>query len=103
MANSFINFASSNEKVPVIIKKIGTFATGSLTYPEKAIDDKKEGIVYVSFELADNQTVTNILIEEGVSKELNQKAIEIVSHLKVEQNQFVSGKKYILPVRFVIK
>ncbi len=96
-------FAGISENEPVLIKKIGAWTTNSIFYPEKALKDKKEGTVYVSFKLTEDLLLSEIMIEEGVSKDLDQMAIEMVHDLQIDENQFIAGKKYILPIKFVIK
>lgn len=102
MGVSLVNFAGQNEKEPVLIKKIRTWTTSNLFYPEKALKDKIQGTVYVSFKITEDLKVTEIMIEEGVSEALDQKAIEVLTDLAIDENQFTIGKKYILPVKFVI-
>lgn len=103
MSFSLINFAHQSENEPVLIKKIGSWTTSKMFYPEKARNEKTEGTVYVSFKLTEKLELTEIMVEEGVSADLDQKAIEMLADLAIDENQFTIGKKYILPIKFVIK
>ena len=103
ICTTLTNFASQSEIEPILIKKIGSWTTSDLFYPEKALKDKEEGTVYVSFTITENFSLTEIMVEEGVSKDLDQTAIEMVTDLQIDENQLVVGKKYILPIKFVIK
>jgi TonB family protein len=78
----------------------------NLTYPEQALKNKEEGIVYVSFQINEEGKAISVEVIEGVSTSLNARAIELVKNLPSDQitnNGFEEGQSYILPVNFVLK
>jgi len=78
----------------------------NLSYPEKALENKEEGIVYVSFQINQDGKAINIEIEEGISESLNEKAIELVKEMPLDDltvNGFEEGARYVLPVKFTLK
>ncbi|MFT4599872.1 MAG: hypothetical protein ACI857_000039 [Arenicella sp.] len=75
-------------------------------YPEKSLKEDKKGTVYVSFTLTEKGLMRDIKIEEGITQDLNLKAIEIAISMPKDHlltPNFEEGKKYILPVKFSIR
>ncbi|MFT4599873.1 MAG: hypothetical protein ACI857_000040 [Arenicella sp.] len=75
-------------------------------YPKQSLEENKKGIVYVSFSLSENGLMNDILIEEGISEDLNLKAIEIAKKMPKDHllnNNHQEGKRYMLPVEFSIR
>ena len=57
LAISTISLANGEDKNPVMKETVKNWVNTHLTYPNKAIDNKKEGIVFVSFVLDENGKV----------------------------------------------
>jgi len=72
-------------------------------YPKESLKEKKNGIVFVSFELSANGQMKNLKVEEGISQDLDQKAIEIAGKMPTDHLIQEEGKMYILPVKFSIQ
>jgi TonB family protein len=53
------------------------------SYTQEALDAKLEGVVVVSFDLVDGAP-TNLHVDEGLGKGLDEKALEAVSQLRVK-------------------
>jgi len=90
---------------PNLKSNIMTWVKQNLSYPTKAINNKEEGIVYVSFQILENNKVANVVIEQGISKALNKEALEVVSQMVLPQtyNSETPEKRYVLPIKFTIK
>ena len=67
----------------------------NLKYPEAAMKKGKQGTVYVSFIVEKDGAVSNVKVIRGVSPELNQESIRIVSQAK----GWTAGKQKGKPVR----
>jgi TonB family protein len=57
--------------------------TAEPSYTQEALDAKLEGVVVVSFDLVDGAP-TNLHVDEGLGKGLDEKALEAVSQLRVK-------------------
>jgi TonB family protein len=68
------------------------------SYTQEALDAKLEGVVVVSFDLVDGAP-TNIHVDEGLGKGLDEKALEAVSQLRVKPI-LVNGVASPLHVKF---
>ena len=76
-----------------------------VVYPKQSLEENKKGIVYVSFELSEVGTMENLQIAESVSKDLDQKALEIAMKMPTDHlllDGYEEGKVYMLPVKFSI-
>jgi len=78
-----------------------------LKYPQEAIDQKIEGIVYVQFVVEKDGAITNIEIRHSITPLLNQAAMDAVNTFP----KWIPGKQrgkpvrtiFILPVQFRLK
>jgi TonB family protein len=68
------------------------------SYTQEALDAKLEGVVVVSFDLVDGAP-TNLHVDEGLGKGLDEKALEAVSQLRVKPI-LVNGVASPLHVKF---
>ena len=77
----------------------------NLSYPENAIENNEEGIVYVAFTISSEGRAENIEIEEGCSKALNQEATRAIESMPLFEMFSVDNpqKTYILPIKFTLK
>ena len=81
-----------------------SFIKGNLRYPQKAIDEQTEGRVIVQFVIDKTGKVSSPEVIRGVTSELDQAALDIVSALPDwkpgEQDGQKVNVKYTLPVVF---
>ncbi len=84
-----------------------SFIKGNLKYPQKAIDEQTEGRVIVQFVIDKTGKVSSPEVIRGVTSELDQAALDIVSALPDwkpgEQDGQKVNVKYTLPVVFKLK
>ena len=75
-----------------------------MVYPKKALDEKVEGRVLVSFWVDTNGKTINHEIVEGIRNDLNQEALRIVRLLAFTKPGMQNGKpvkvKYTIKVEF---
>lgn len=100
-----INSVKAENVKPIVKSKISEWINNHLTYPESAIKNSEEGIVYVSFELLENGKVSNARIEQGISPSLNEEAISVVKAVVIKDtySSTTPNKRYILPIKFTLK
>lgn len=75
-------------------------------YPNTAIADGNEGIVYVAFTINEEGQVAEVNIKAGISPTLDAAALEMVKNMPVSQFsdfQPQQGKTYIVPIKFIIQ
>lgn len=82
------------------MQKLMTFIGENVKYPQEAIKNKTEGNVFVRFIISKTGKVTNPQIIRGVSKELDEEALRVVSMLPDFIPGEDNGKK--VPVEFTI-
>jgi len=81
------------------------FINDNVTYPDKAIDNNKEGTVIVGFGIDENGKVTNAKVTSPVVGDgLEEEALKVVNKMPAWTPGMVKGKKvkshYALPIRF---
>jgi TonB family protein len=77
----------------------------NIVYPNQAIKNHEEGIVYVSFTISETGKAENVCIEEGVSTTLNAEALTIFNDMPL-QSLYVANepsKRFIVPIKFILK
>ena len=88
-------------------KALLSFIAENLKYPQKAIDEQIEGRVIVQFVIDKTGKVSSPEVIRGVTSELDQAALDIVSALPDwkpgEQDGQKVNVKYTLPVVFKLK
>ena len=97
----FSNSAFASNEPTSIFQKIAS----KIAYPTSSIQNQEEGTVYVSFEINEENEITNEKIELGVSEDLNEAALNAVKNLtkeELEQLKVEEGNTLILPIRFRI-
>jgi len=67
----------------------------NVTYPQEAIEIGDQGLVYLSFVVERNGSITDIKIERGVSTELDKEAKRLVRKMP----KWIAGEVKGLPVR----
>ncbi len=71
---------------------LGEWIRKNLLYPESAFETGKQGKVYVSFVVEPDGSTSNIVIERGVSDELDQEAKRIIKSMPKWKAGFKNGK-----------
>ena len=81
------------------------FINDNVTYPDKAIDNNKEGTVIVGFGIDENGKVTNAKVTSPVVGDgLEEEALKVINKMPTWTPGMLKGKKvkshYALPIRF---
>lgn len=103
LAITSISFAKGHDNNPVMKETVKKWMHHHLTYPNKAIREKKEGIVFVSFVIDENGKVNEAQIIQGVSEEIDAEALRVVKSMELKLEDTLTPKTYILPLKFEIK
>ena len=93
------------ENVKPVKSNLAEWINKNVTYPAQAVENKEEGIVYVSFTISENGEAENIVVEKGISLILNDEAVEAVSNMPFD-NMYIKdepSKTFILPIKFTLK
>lgn len=61
------------------------FVKENLVYPEDALKNKVEGIVFLTYEVNDNGDVFNIKIEKGIGYGCDEEAIRLIGLLRFKK------------------
>lgn len=79
----------------------------NINYPPSAKDAGISGKIFVSFVIDANGKIIDTRLEKGISDELNNEAIRIISSMPDWSPGFYNGKpvavRYILPISFTLK
>jgi TonB family protein len=83
------------------------FIASNIKYPESAIKDSIEGVVYVNFIVDTNGITKEHKILKGIRDDLNEEAIRIAKLIRFETPAVNQGRpiiyNYSLPIRFILK
>lgn len=77
-----------------------------VAYPQASAAVGEQGFVYVSFDILEDGTATNYVVDAGISTTLDQKALEIVKSMPKEHllnNEGVKSTHFIIPIKFTIQ
>jgi TonB family protein len=85
---------------PVLPKPFEVLHAVQPSYTQEALDAKLEGVVVVSFDLVDG-IPTNLHVDEGLGKGLDQKALEAVGQLRAKP-VWVNGAASPLHMKFTV-
>lgn len=58
------------------------YIRSSLQYPQKAIDNKTEGTVFISAEIDDNGNVGKVIVEQGIGDGCDEEAVRLIKGIK---------------------
>lgn len=93
-----------NAEYPGGIDALKSFITANLEYPRQARQEKREGTVYVQFEVSETGRIANIKVLRGVCKELDEAAINIIKKMPDWKPAKQDGKSitsiYTLPIKY---
>ena len=85
-------------------KKLDRYLRKNIKYPKTDLEKGHQGIVLVQFIIEKNGSLTNFIIVEGVSKEIDEEALRVVKNSPNWEPAKRNGKpvrvKFVLPVRF---
>ncbi|OIQ28702.1 MAG: hypothetical protein BM555_05740 [Crocinitomix sp. MedPE-SWsnd] len=97
---------NGNEGINPTKKILQKWQKEFVLYPKQSLKENKKGIVYVSFTLSENGLMNDIQVEEGISPDLDSKAIQIAKNMPKDHlldENFEADKRFMLPVKFSIK
>ena len=85
--------------------KLFSWISTHLIYPQDAIANKEEGVVYISFSVDENGKAPNVFVKEGISTALNTAALTVVKDMPLMDlyNAKNPDKLYVLPIQFSIQ
>ncbi|MEZ4937320.1 MAG: TonB family protein [Crocinitomicaceae bacterium] len=81
------------------ISQVQEWVNQNVRYPEIAKQQKKEGIVFVEFEVSNGKIASSKIIQEA-DPSLNQAALNIVHNLPSDLLKSTEKAIYILPIKF---
>lgn len=104
-ASGYYNSVETLPTYPGGQAALDQFINDNVTYPDKAIDNNKEGTVIVSFGIDENGKVTNAKVtSQVVGDGLEDEALKVINKMPAWTPGMVKGKKvksrYSLPIRF---
>jgi protein TonB len=86
--------------------KLYDYLNANLIYPELAQENEIQGTVYIQFKVCTDGKLCDLKIDKGVSKELNDEALRVVSKMGNWKPAMDRGKPvpsiYKLPIRFTL-
>lgn len=106
-----------NESVFTIVEQMPEFPGGqeamtayiskNLKYPEKAIEEGIEGVVFVSFVVETDGRISGVTVLRGIGAGCNEEAVRVVSGMPNWKPGYQRGKavrvKYNLPIRYKLQ
>lgn len=105
-ASSLANGTNEGINPRTASQKMQNWIASHAEYPAEAFNNKEEGTVYIAFTVSDNGILENVAIAQGISKNLDQAALDLVLEMPVSELLAGSEKydtTYIVPIKFVIK
>jgi protein TonB len=98
-------FADSEPEFEGGLKALHQFVSSHLRYPQRAIDDGREGTVHVKFIVDEKGKVANITLQNNLGSGLDEEALRVVSMIpKFKTPAKVNGQPvkmyYQMPIRF---
>lgn len=104
-------------RIFIAIQKMPNFTGGeselfkylrnTIQYPKQASELRMSGIVYVSFVVEKDGSITNIVVERGVNGGCSEEAVRAIENMPKWEPGIQSGKKvrckFTLPVKFVLR
>jgi TonB family protein len=86
--------------------EMSRFISQNIVYPTTAIEMNEQGKIYLSFLIEKDGSITNIIVERGVSWELDREAKRVVNAMPNwipgERDGYKSRTKVTLPINFTI-
>ena len=103
--NEAVLFADSSPEFEGGLKALHQFVASRLRYPQKAIDEGREGTVHVKFIVDEKGKVVNIVLQNNLGFGLDEEALRVVSMIpNFKSPAKVGGQPvkmyYQLPIRF---
>jgi len=88
-----IDFPDVEAGFPGGAAALQSWINSNVVYPETSIEMEDQGKVYLSFVVEANGSITNIVVEKGVSRELDREAKRVVRKMPKWSAGEASGKK----------
>lgn len=87
-------------------KKLNSFITNSIIYPEYAKQNCLQGTVYISFQLTKSGRIYNSEVKKGFGVDLDKEALRVVrltSGRWIVPSAFDTTQAMVLPINFALK
>ena len=87
-------------------KKLNSFITNSIIYPEYAKQNCLQGTVYISFQLTRSGRIYNSEVKKGFGVDLDKEALRVVrltSGRWIVPSAFDTTQAMVLPINFALK
>jgi len=105
--NEVIDFPDWEAEFPGGSGAMQSWISNSVHYPESSIEMNEQGRVYLSFVVEPNGEITNIVVERGVSQDLDREAKRVVRSMPRWNPGFADGSKVRtrchLPITFTLE
>lgn len=92
------------DETPAFNGDIIDFIQSKIIYPESAINDSKQGVVYVSFCIDTAGETKNHEVIRGIREDLNFEALRVSKLIRFEKPALQRGKpvevKFTVPIKF---
>jgi TonB family protein len=96
-ANDTIDFEPTSPKGG--IGEFYRFISMNLEYPQDCIEKNIQGKVYLSFIVQEDGTITNVVVEKGIHKSLDEEAVRIIRYAP----KFNPALSYGKPIRALVR
>ena len=90
---AIIDFPDVEAGFPGGAAELQKWINANVVYPETSIEMEDQGKVYLSFVVESDGSISNIVVEKGVSKELDREAKRVVRKMPNWSAGEASGKK----------
>jgi TonB family protein len=106
-SNEILDFPDLEAEFPGGSSAMQTWISNNVHYPETSIEKDEQGKVYLSFVVEPNGEITNIIVERGVSQDLDREAKRVVRSMPRWNPGVASGSKVRtrcrLPITFTLE
>lgn len=86
------------------LKALSKFVKENLRYPDEAKENQVSGVVFVSFIVAADGTITDVTVAKGIGSGCDEEAVRVVKSMPKWKPGRQSGKnlpvRMSLPIRF---
>jgi protein TonB len=86
---------------------LSIYISKNTVYPQSAKERNEQGTVYVEFIVTADGAITNVKVAKGVSPELDQEAIRVISAMPPWEPAIYAGQKvcshYTIPITYTTR
>lgn len=114
MANKIAENSADQDQIFTIVEKaaeypgglpeLKNFLAGNIHYPPEARAQGIEGVVYVSFVIEKDGSISDVTVVKGLSKECDEESHRVVSSFPAwkpgEQNGMVVRSRFVIPIKY---